>query len=92
MLKSEMNDIIDKALEAQTVSRANVYDMHIITNTIKDIYKIARMLDEEETSKDDVLKIFENMSCIYKEWKKIKEKDDGDTTKSFEKIKHLMSL
>lgn len=92
MLKSEMNMIIDDSIDSNSITKDSVYNMHILTNTIKDIYKISHMIEEEETNKDDVLKIFENMACIYKEWKKIKEKDDGDSTKSFEKIKHLMDL
>lgn len=92
MLKIQMNDIIDKSLEEQEINRESVYNMHILTNTIKDIYKISRVMEEEEVNKDDVLKVFDNMVCIYKEWKKIKEKPDGDNIKSFEKIKHLMEL
>lgn len=92
MLKSEMNMIIDDSIDNNYINKDSVYNMHILTNTIKDIYKISRMIEEDEINKDDIIKIFDDMICIYKEFKKIKEKEPDNTSKSFEKIKHLMDL
>ncbi len=92
MLKHHITEIANQAIEDGDISRETLYTMHLLTNTAKDLYKISKEEDEREYGDDKVIKIFKDMEDVYKNWKTIKENEPDNTTKSFEKIKHLMNL
>ena len=92
MLKHHITEIANQSIEDGDISRETLYTMHLLTNTAKDLYKISKEEDEREYGDDKVIKIFKDMEDVYKNWKTIKENEPDNTTKSFEKIKHLMNL
>ena len=93
MLKHYITVIANQAVEDDDINRETLYTMHLLTNTAKSLYKLAKYEDKEKYGNgDSVLDIFDDMEEVYKSWKKIKEKEPNNATKSFEKIKHLMDL
>lgn len=90
MLKKSMNELIYNAIDENQITRESVYNMHILTNTLKDIYKIDKMISEQERHSDEILNVMYEMECAYKELKESKEKHHEKIHK--DEIIKLMNL
>lgn len=90
MIKHHITEIMDKSVEYGELNRESVYNMFLLTSTMKNLYKLEKYSDVSED--DKILHIMNEMRETYLDWKKAKQMNTETPEETVNKITHLIEL
>lgn len=90
MIEHHITEIMDKSVEYGELNRESVYNMFLLTSTMKNLYKLEKYSDVSED--DRILHIMNEMRETYLDWKKGKQMNTETPEATVNKITRLIEL